>query len=327
MRYIYIILAVILLGCSQPDKEIGLTGRAFGTSYSIIYFGTQPERIQEGVEAVIAKVNASMSTYIEDSDISKINRGDTTVVVDEMFKDVYTLSRKLNQSTSGYFDPTVGVLRNAYGFGDEKPLEKIDSATLDSLLVMVGWDKVTLNDDGTISKQVKGIYFDFNAVAKGYGIDEIGRYLESQGYTDYLVELGGEVRASGKNLTKDAFWVVGVEATDSRVTNRSYQATLFLENRAMAASGNYRKNRVDPLTGKEYVHTINPLDGTAIQSDVLTATILAPTCAEADAWATACMAMGLERSKEALKQHPEIDAYLTLAEGTFVTEGFEKVLR
>src|SRR5690606_7783851 len=115
------------------------------------------------------------------------------------------------KKTNGYFDPTVGVLRNAYGFGDVKPLKRIDSTTLDSLMEFVGFQKVSLQKDGTIQKMHPQIYFDFNAVAKGFGVDCIGRYLESKEVDDYLVEVGGEILAKGKNLEKKQEWVVGIE--------------------------------------------------------------------------------------------------------------------
>ena len=273
-----------------------------------------------------------MSTYVPQSDISKINTGDSTVVTDAMFQEVFMLSQKVNQQSQGYFDPTIGVLRNAYGFGDVKPLTNINKAVLDSLMHYVGWHKVALQEDGTIRKQHPEIYFDFNAVAKGYGIDQIARYLDNQHIEDYLIELGGELSAKGENKEKAQAWVVGIESIDSQLENRSYGATLNLENRAMAASGNYRKTRIDTISGKRYVHTINPLTGSAERSDVLSAVVLAPTCAQADAWATAFMAMGLERSKEVLKNRNDIEAYLiyedTLqkSQAVYTTVGFEQVL-
>ncbi|TVZ53005.1 FAD:protein FMN transferase [Dokdonia sp. Hel_I_53] len=326
MRFYYFLVILIFFSCNQKrtSDEITISGQAFGTFYSVIYFGKGNEapRIQKGVDSVIYKVNKSMSTYIPASDISKINRGDSTVVVDDMFIDVFTLSRKLYKATSGYFDPTVGTLRNAYGFGDTEAIRIMDSTKLDSLMRYVGWDKVILNEDHTITKRSPEIYFDFNAVAKGYGVDRIAVYLKSKGFENFLIDIGGEIVASGINYNKNKQWIVGVEGIDSNVLNRSAIASVRLANKAMAGSGNYRKNRVDEITGKEYVHTINPLTGSAEKSDVLSATIIANDCATADAWATACMAMGLQRSIEALKNH-DVEAYLIYDGGVFKTDNFE----
>ena len=335
MRYISILLFLVLFSCNSPEKsdQITIQGEAFGTTYAVTYFGNAKEspQIKKRIDSVIQVVNASMSTYIPNSDISKINKGDSSIVVDAMFKDVFTLSRKLHRLTNGYFDPTVGGLRNAYGFGDTKPLAVIDSTTLDSMMQYVGLDKVQLSPQGTIQKKYPEIYFDFNAIAKGYGIDRIAVALEQRKIENFLIELGGEIRAKGKNLLKEKSWIVGVESIYSSTENRVATAALRLEDKSMAGSGNYRKNRVDPLTGKQYVHTINPLTGSAEKSNVLSANVIASTCAEADAWATAFMAMGLERSKEVLASQNDIDAYLVFSDGKdttdiYITEGFKKVL-
>ncbi len=325
MRIFFILLALVNISCNQehvPD-EIAITGQAFGTSYAVTYFANVNEaaQIQMGIDSVIYAVNKSMSTYIPASDISKINKGDSTVVVDDMFVEVFMLSRKLHKATSGYFDPTVGTLRNAYGFGDTESLQNIDRLKIDSLMQYVGWDKVKLNKDRTITKRFPEIYFDFNAVAKGYGVDRVATYLTSKGFENFLVDIGGEIVASGVNTTKNTVWRVGIESFDSKVESRTATAIVKLDNKAMAGSGNYRKNRIDPLTGKQYVHTINPLTGSAERSDVLSATIIANDCATADAWATACMAMGLERSIEALEGQ-DVEAYLVHDGGVYRTDNF-----
>ena len=156
-----------------------------------------------------------------------------------------------------------------------------------------GFNKVSITSEGTVKKEHPAIYFDFNAVAKGYGIDCIGRYLEAEGIKDYLIELGGEVLANGENRSKGKIWTAGVEAVDSDLEDRRSTVVVQLKNQAMAGSGNYRKFRVDTITGKKYVHTINPLTGLAFENDITSATVLAPTCGLADAYATACMALGI----------------------------------
>ena len=186
----------------------------------------------------------------------------------------------------------------------------------------VGWDKVKLNDNKTISKKHPEIYFDFNAVAKGYGVDRVASYMKSQGFKHFLIDIGGEIVASGIHKNNKASWVVGIENVDSKVEDRTASVLVNLTDKAMAGSGNYRKNRIDAATGKQYVHTINPITGSAEKSDVLSATIIASDCATADAWATSCMAMGLERSKQVL-ENQNVEAYLVYDGGVFMTEGFE----
>lgn len=306
-----------------------MQGDAFGTTYNIQFYSEKDIDFKKGLDSVVEVVNHSVSTYIPDSDISKVNRGDSTVVVDSIFKKVFEISEEANEKSHGYFDPTIGVLRNAYGFGDIKPLKEIDSTTLDSLMKFVGFQKVKINSDGTISKEHPQIYFDFNAVAKGFGIDCLGRYLESKGVTDYLIELGGEILTKGENIEKNQDWVVGIEAVDSELEDRSFEAAVKLKNEGMASSGNYRKFRIDSATGKKYVHTLNPLTGSAEMSDVTSSTVIAPTCGVADAYATAFMALGLEKSKQVLKNLPNVEAYLTFNDSlnnpqVFITDGFKR---
>lgn len=333
MKQLLWVLSVFLLfSCKQETAEpTYLEGEAFGTTYHIQYFSKEHFDAQKGIDSVVQAINQSMSTYISDSDISRINRGDSTVVVDSNFREVFEISAGINKITDGYFDPTIGVLRNAYGFGDVKPLAEIDSQNIDSLMQFVGFHKVKLKDDGTIHKEFPQIYFDFNAIAKGYGVDCIGRYLDAKGVSDYLIEVGGEILAKGVNRTSGHEWTIGIETPDSELEDREYKATVRLKNEGLAASGNYRKFRVDSATGKRYVHTLNPLTGSAEQSDVTSSTVIAPTCGVADAYATAFMALGIEKSKELLKKLPEIEAYLTYTDSTsrdqlFVTEGFKKRL-
>ena len=333
MRKLFLIPVLLLfVFCEKKEPQpIFLQDDAFGTTYNIQFYSERDIDFKKGLDSVIDAVNHSVSTYIPDSDISKVNQGDSTLVVDSIFQEVFEISEEVNKKTNGYFDPTIGVLRNAYGFGDVKPLKEIDSITLDSLMEYVGFHKVNINPDGTVSKEYPQIYFDFNAVAKGYGIDCLGRYLESKGVNDYLIELGGEILTKGENLEKKQKWVVGIEAVDSELEDRSYETTVTLKNEGMASSGNYRKFRIDSLTGKKYVHTLNPLTGSAEMSDVTSSTVIAPTCAVADAYATAFMALGMEKSRQVLKSLPNVEAYLTFNDSlnnhqVFMTEGFKRRL-
>lgn len=332
MRYFFVLLlSVILLSCSSETSERAISGEALGTTYHIKYFSENEFPIEEDLESIFETINVSMSTYREDSDISRINRGDSLVKVDTMFQKVFSLSQQVFGESDGYFDPTVGDLVNMYGFGPEKGIVHIDSSTVDSLMEFVGLEKIRITEDGSLKKDSPQVYLDFNAIAKGYAVDVIGFYLDKKGVKNYLIELGGELLAKGQNISKQAPWTVGIDDPRQVEGNRTLIATLELKDRAMATSGNYRKTRIDSLTGQKYVHTINPRTGYPEKSNLLSASVLAENCALADAYATAFMAMGLEKSKELLGRLEAVDAFLIYSQpdgqvSDFATEGFREVM-
>jgi thiamine biosynthesis lipoprotein len=331
-KLVYFVLLTVLISCGEkPLEKTTVRGQAFGTTFSIQAYTNQNIDLEKGIDSILNLVNKSVSTYLPDSDISKINRGDTSVIVDQIFIDNFNLSSEVYQKTEGYFDPTIGVLRNAYGFGDIKPLKVIDTKALDSMLNYVGFHKVKLTEESKIWKEYPEIYFDFNAVAKGYGIDLIGDYLVSNKIQNFLIELGGELLAKGVNLKKNKTWLVGIENSFSTMNDRSYSTSIMLKDIGMATSGNYRKFRVDSISKKRYVHTLNPLTGSAEKSNITSATVLASSCAKADAYATSFMALGFEKSVELINELDDIEVYLTYNDQDniqqfFVTEGMKKII-
>lgn len=333
MKYVIsllILLFVISCGVKEPKIiQNQNSGGALGTSYNIIYQSEAELNFHKEIDSVFAAVNQSMSTYIPSSDISKINDGDTTVVVDQMFKEVFELSKEIYKSTEGYFDPTVGILVNAWGFGPGKQL-KMDSARVDSLMNYVGFDKVVMTNENKIQKADKSIRFDFNAIAKGYTIDRLAILMDKKGIANYLLEVGGEVVAKGQNQIKKKDWATGIEDPQNEL-GRSLKKVISLKNRALASSGNYRKFRIDAVTGKKYVHTINPKTGFTKNAKTLGVNVIANTCAEADAYATAFMAMDFDDVIKLLESNKELDAfiiYLNEAGETqeFMTKGFKSVV-
>lgn len=326
-----LLISVLFLSCSQMDKERTSYGEALGTTYSIKYYSEDIVPLDKALDSIFERVNQSMSTYRESSDISRLNRGDSLVKVDTLFQEVYRLSKQVWEESGGYFDPTVGDLVNQYGFGPETDPKVIDSVTIDSLMQFVGFQKLRL-ENGRVIKESPQVYLDFNAIAKGYTIDLIGHYLDSKEVDDYLIELGGELLAKGMNREKGAYWTVGIDDPQQERGERTLTAAVELRNRAMATSGNYRKYRTNPGTGAMYVHTVNPLTGFAEQSDLLSVTVLAENCALADAYATAFMAMGYDLSKIILSKLDNVDAFLIYAthDGKmeeFYTPGFEEVMK
>ena len=231
-----------------------------------------------------------------------------------------------NYNDGSKFLPTWKVSK-----GSENLKVQLDSTTIDSLLQFVGIEKVSITEEGKLVKMNPGVYLEFNAIGKGYAVDRIAKYLELHGAKNYLVEVGGELSAKGVNLDKNKPWRVGIDDPNQTEAQRTITSVLTLNDRAMATSGNYRKFRVDSVTGKKYVHTINPNTGLASKSNLLSASVLAENCALADGYATAFMAMGLEKSKETLEQLPSVDAFLIYDENgevkTYATKGFQKVLQ
>lgn len=324
------LIFLALISC-QKQKDLVLNayaGGALGTNYSILFFADDKLDLEREIDSVFQDINSSMSTYIPESDISRINDGDHSIKVDAMFREVMGLSKRIHAETRGYFDPTVGILVNAWGFGPGE-MQELDSTKVDSLLRYVGLEKVTLSDH-TIIMEIEGMELDFNAIAKGYAIDRLGVFLEELGIENFLVEVGGEVITQGINQNKQREWTVGIDDPQVEL-GRRLKLAIRLKDRAMASSGNYRKFRIDSLTGMKYVHTIDPKTGFTKNSNILGATVLAASCAEADGYATAFMAMPLEEALAFLSTHQELDGYLIYVddEGVlqeFRTAGFQELV-
>jgi len=324
------VLLGVACGPAGPLQEQVYQGGALGTSYAIKLFASDTANLQPDIDSVFRVLNQSLSTYLPDSDISRINRGEDSIVVDAMFREVFQASSAIFSRTNGYFDPTVGILVDAWGFGPGPALE-MDSTRVDSLLRYVGFDKVRLGNDGRIVREVRGVRLDFNAIAKGYAIDRLAVMLEAKGIEDYLVEVGGELRASGSNRAKKSPWVVGIDDPQA-LEGRAIKKIIRFSDRSMASSGNYRKFRIDSVTGEKFVHTIDPHTGFTRNSNILATSVLAGTCMEADGYATAFMAMALEDSKKLLSESPDLEGYIIyLGEGgetrEYMTPGFEALVQ
>lgn len=301
------ILAIFLVfvSCKKDSLFTHLEGNALGTTFSIKYNASI--NYSEAVDSLFTVINSSLSTYHSNSIISKINQGDTTQIVDMHFEKVFQKADRIYLETNGAFDPTVGSLVNAWGFGPENAIENLDSIAVKEIMKGVGFHKLRL-ENLKLQKENEAVYLDFNAIAKGYAVDVIGLFFENKGIMNYMVEIGGEMRVRGHNPSGN-LWTVGIEKplTDG---SRALETTRSLDNQSMATSGNYRKFRIDE-NGKKYVHTINPKTGYTEQNDLLSASVIATVdCADVDAYATAFMVMGFQETKEFLSNHPELQAIL-----------------
>jgi len=325
MRNFIFLVFLFVVGCKDNKQIIKHQGFALGTAYSVQYgqINTSFDQIQRGIDSLFTVINSSMSTYLPNSDITKINQGDSLLTVDVHFKRVFEKTTEVWKSTDGYFDPTVGSWVNAYGFGpDNKPQILTDQKRV-FLNSITGWYKIKLTSEGTIQKMHTAIYLDFNALAKGYSVDLLAKYLELYGATNFLIEIGGEIVARGENPISLNPWRIAID-DPNQIKDRKLIQTLTLKDQAIATSGNYRKFKIDKITGKRYVHSINPLKGTAVKSEVLSTSVIASDCMTADAYATALMVMPLDKSMEMIESLPNIEAYWITASQDSIKEYFSK---
>ncbi|TYB79923.1 FAD:protein FMN transferase [Bizionia myxarmorum] len=298
-----VFLIFISFSCKKEPTNTKLSGSVFGTSYSVIY--DSDVNYEKQFDSLFAIVNKSMSTYIPDSDISKLNRNEP-VTVDSHFLHVFNASNEIYQATEGAFDPTIGAIVNAWDFGPEGKIIALDSVKIDSLMEGVGFNKVSVQNNQIIKPEIT--FIDFNAIAKGYGVDVIAVFLESKNIKNYLVEIGGEIRTRGKNKEKQSDWKVGVELPNFDGEQIILNA-ISLHNEAMATSGTYRKFKVDE-NGNRYSHIIDAKTGYPSKTNLLSISVLAKDCMSADAYATAFKAMGLETTKSFLKTHTDLKVFL-----------------
>lgn len=325
---IFLILIVFIVWKyreSQKDslQMVEITGTTMGTiGYSVKYFSDEGINYKLEIDSLLKVWNLSLSTYIPESEISRFNSGDSCFTYEsKFFFPVLLASQQVFEQSNGAFDPTVGPLVNAWGFGPEKSMVP-DSAVVDSLLQLVGFNKISF-DESSVCKQASGVKLDFSAIAKGNAVDVVAEFLASRGINDLLVEIGGEIVCHGTKSNGEP-WRTAIEDPTVEVYEREILAVANLYDKAVATSGNYRNYYVKD--GKKYAHTIDPSTGYPVFHSLLSASVFANDCMTADAYATAFMVIGLEKAKEILADHPSLDAFLiyTLEDGsieTYVTTG------
>jgi len=288
---------------SEYEKWQYAEGSIFGTIYHISY--KSMNNIEDSILNVLNDVDSSLSIFNENSTISKINSNESNSI-DVMLSKVLNASKTVCEQTDGAFDITVAPLVNAWGFGF-KNSEDIDSIKIDSILQFVGMDKIKINNN-KILKSDKRIMIDCSAIAKGFGVDMVAEMFLRNNIHNFMVEIGGEVRTSGKN-NKDQPWRIGINEPQDNVTSESQelQNVIEISNLSIATSGNYRNYYIKD--NKKYAHTIDPKTGYPVQHTILSSTVIANDCMTADAYATAFMVLGLEKSILLLQKHKELKAY------------------
>lgn len=310
MKYsiVSLIFLTLLGSCNtvEDGEYYTLTGFTQGTTYRITYQHPTEYDLKARIDTLLRQFDLSLSTYEPISIISSINRNDN-LKTDSMFRTVFRESAKVNQETGGAFDITLGPVINAWGFGAGEQID-VDSSTVDSLLNYVGMDRVALVGD-MVKKSIPEVQLNVNAIAQGYSVDVVTQYLESLGCVNYMVEIGGEIRTRGKN-SRGSFWRIGVDRPEygNMIPGDQLQVIITMHNRSLATSGNYRKYY--EKDGVRITHSIDPATGYPKASRILSATILTDECITADAYATACMVMGLEKAKTFIEGMADVDAYL-----------------
>lgn len=320
-RKCIILLGILLITATLTScrkNYSNLDGMIWNTSYHISYNGNK--ELADSIYKVLSEVGASLNVFDESSLVSNVNRNDS-VPVDKNFIYVYDMSKRINKISDGAFDPTLGPLIEAWGFGKGHSISS-DTLRVDSLLALTGISKTQIKD-GLLIKENPAIQFNFSAIAKGYACDKVAEMLSRNGVDSYLVEIGGEIRCGGDSPSGSE-WRISIDKpiiTESVV--HESQCVITITDAGIATSGNYRN--FHESDGKKFGHTISSKTGRPVQTNVLSATVVANTTAEADALATTMMSVG---SSEGMKLADSLDVavLLILADGkTIQNKLFEKL--
>jgi thiamine biosynthesis lipoprotein len=294
-------LCLLLAACSGPDAALQLSGSTMGTSYNLTWIAAADSpgqaSVQVAVENELERINASMSTYREDSEISKFN---ATAVgewfpVSEDFMAVFLLAREVSSASGGAYDVTVGPLVNLWGFGPQ--MGDVVPAEADIAIALAQVGESWLEVKQLTLRKKRPLELDFSSIAKGYGVDILAGWFDQHGLSDYLVEIGGEVRVSG-NSPRGGPWRIAVEKPEA--LQRELMATLAISNVAVATSGDYRN--FFERDGVRYSHSIDPRTGRPVQHELVSVTVVHESTALADAWATALTVLGPQVALETARR-------------------------
>ncbi len=321
------ILVLLFTQCSKRNEEYTFNrGQIFGTYYSIAYLHPKKADLQAQIEEKLSEFDNSLSTFNPNSVISRINANDTAVLADVFFSEMYWMAHQVSENTDGAFDITVAPLVNAWGFGFGNQ-DHSSLPDLDTIMPYIGYKKTRL-ENNRIIKDDSRIMLDASAIAKGQGCDVIAKLLEENGCENYMVEIGGEIACKGLN-PKGEKWRIGIDkpVDDPANEDTELQVILAISDVGLATSGNYRQFYIKD--GKKYAHTINPKTGLPVDHNLLSVTVIAPSCMQADAYATAFMVLGVERSLEICNRFDDMECYLIYSDKDEINKiaysnGFEK---
>ena len=306
--YILSLLTILLTSCHQHNI-VHFEGPAFGTMYSITFIGNTDSQLHPQIDSLLADLSHTFSIFDTSSILYRWNKGED-VPLNEDFLTVLRLSKQVSAATDGAFDCTVQPLVQLWGFGKDGVRHTVAKDTLATIREFVGFQLVDIQGNSILRKDPR-VQLNFNAVAKGYAVDKVADWLVNQGYENCLVEIGGEVAARGDKNGKP--WKVGIQTPTKTAdgAKESFESIPLSDHRAVATSGNYRNYFEEE--GVRYTHILDPRTGKPERTNLLSVTVLAPDCASADAYATAFMVLGYDRSSEIVRQHPELEAWFILA--------------
>ena len=323
---IFVIGLLDLSSCgTQPEKKV-LQGLAQGSYYAITYYDEQGRDFQHEIDSIFHAVDMSVNLWEENSVISKVNRNEE-VVLDDIFIDNFNIAQEAAKLSDGYFDPTISPIVAAWGFS-YKTGDTITPQLIDSLKQLVDYHNIRI-ENGKVIKAFPDMKLDFNAIAQGYTSDLIAGFLESRGIKNYLVDTGGEIMAKGAKPNGKP-WIVGIEKpADNWDSEQVVQTRVALRDKGLVTSGSTRK--YVERDGKRYSHCIDPNTGYPVEHQVLSVTVLAENSVWADALASICMVMGMEKSLPLIESMDGVEAYYIYVNDdneleTFSTEGFKTLI-
>ncbi len=328
----FIILGCI--GCHNKIEEIKINGYSMGTTYSIVYveegISLENQFLIQNVDSILKHLNQQMSTYIKDSEISRFNSSKSTkpFSISTELSDVIRRAKSIYYQSDGAFDISTLPLTKLWGFGpNQNELHKIPTEDeINTALRNTGMELLII-DENSIQKKHPHIELDLNAIAKGFAVDQICIFLESVGIHNYLVEMGGEIRCNGRNKNRN-FWKIGIDKPiQDNQNERVIESILNVTQTSVATSGDYRNFFTVDQT--KYSHVINPKTGYPVKNGVASATVIAPTCGEADAWATALLVLG-KKGIDILEKIEDYEALIFIRKGNvfkeIMTSGVEELI-
>ncbi len=321
-----IVSLAILAACGNQPKKIVLQGLAQGSYYAVTYFDEQNRNFQKEIDSIFHAVDMSVNLWVDSSVISKVNRNEEDTL-DPIFIDNFNIAQEAARLSDGYFDPTISPIVAAWGFS-YKHGDTITPQLIDSLKQLVDYRKVRI-EDGKVVKENPAMQLDFNAIAQGYTSDLIAAFLDSRGIQNYLVDTGGEIMAKGSKPNGNP-WIVGIEKpAENWDSEQVVQTRVALRDKGLVTSGSTRK--YVERDGKRYSHCIDPRTGYPVEHQVLSATVLAENSVWADALASICMVMGMEKSLPLIESMDGVEAYYIYVNEngeleTFATEGLKALI-
>jgi thiamine biosynthesis lipoprotein len=341
-----VIISLLLGSCETNENEnrelafTEISGEAQGTTYSIILCDSNVKITKKEVDSILFQFDMALSTYRKESIISQLNASEKNFSFSDefnYFKDCYELSQDVYRLSEGAFDPSIMPLVDAWGFYKERK-HVPTQMEIDSLLRFVSFEPSKLHslknkgaNQFDFEKIIPEFRLDFNAVAQGLSVDVVADYIREKGGKNFYVEIGGEIVVSGKNREGEN-WRIGIDSPQVNDSIRLLDKVISVSNKALATSGNYRK--FYEVDGKKYAHTIDPISGMPVDHNLLSATVICESAGKADAWATAFMVLGVEKTKEFLKKEEmrSFEVYLIFDDGTgkydhWMSSGFEKFLK